>query len=308
MSNSMFSWRKAILKSALPSTTRHVLLTLACHMNEAGESCFPSIKLLCEETGLSNRAVITHLQNATELGWVTVGKHGFAGQRWASHEYRPAWPHHLREVAESLEKAVNNVHNVKKKAVKEVHDLSNKAVNVIPKAVNVIPEGSEPSDRKAVKEVHTSTSVSTSMSKPESTSILLPDESGAISPSTETELQSACRATWKSYSDAYFHRYGVEPIRNAAVNTSIKGFVQKLPYNEAPHVAAFFVSHNDKFYVQKTHSVFLLLKDAEGLRTQWATGRSMTTSRATQLDRSASNLDSVNQAIEMMKARKHASV
>lgn len=294
MSNSMFSWRKAILKSDLPPTTRHVLLTLACHMNDAGESCFPSIKLLCEETGLSNRAVITHLQNATELGWITVGKHGFAGQRWASHEYRPAWPYHLRNAADLLEKAVNVVHNVKEKVVNEVHDLSEKVVNVV-------PEGSERSDEKAVNVVHTSNPGSNSKSNPIT---LLPDESGAIIPSAETELQAACRATWKSYSDSYFNRYGVEPIRNAAVNTSIKSFVQKLPYHEAPHVAAFFVFHNDKFYVQKTHSVFLLLKDAEGLRTQWATGRAMTATRAGQLDRTAGNLDSVNQAIEMMKARK----
>jgi|GEM_PF-6223465 len=146
--STFFSWRKAILKSALPPTTRHVLLTIGCHMNDAGESCFPSIKLLCEETGLSNRAVITHIHNATELGWITVGRHGFAGQKWAAHEYRPAWPHNLRNAADSLEKAVN-----------EVHDLSKKAVNVIPKAVNVIP--------KAVKEVHSSTPEST----PESTSL-----------------------------------------------------------------------------------------------------------------------------------------
>jgi hypothetical protein len=126
-------------------------------MNEAGESCFPSIKLLCEETGLSNRAVITHLHNATELGWITVGLHGYAGQRWASHEYRPAWPHHLRSAATELEKAVN-----------VVHDLNKKAVNVIQKVVNVIPKGSEPSDIKAVNEVHTSTPVSTLISNPKS--------------------------------------------------------------------------------------------------------------------------------------------
>lgn len=159
MSNadSMFDWRKAILKSDLPPTTRHVLLTLACHMNVVGESCYPSIELLCKETGLSNRAVITHLQNAKELGWITVGKHGFAGQRWAAHEYFPAWPHHLREAAESFAKAVNVVHNVSKKAV------------------NVVPKGSEPNDKKAVKEVHSSNP----SSNPESKSIPPPDKSGS---------------------------------------------------------------------------------------------------------------------------------
>lgn len=147
--DSMFDWRKAILKSDLPPTTRHVLLTLACHMNGVGESCFPSIELLCKETGLSNRAVITHLQNAKEIGWIIVGKHGFAGQRWAAHEYHAAWPHNLREAAETFAKAVNDVHHLNKKAV------------------NVVPKGSEPNDKKAVKEVHTS--IPTSI--PESTSL-----------------------------------------------------------------------------------------------------------------------------------------
>jgi hypothetical protein len=70
-----------------------------------------------------------------------------------------------------------------------------------------------------------------------------------------------------------------------------------------------YVNHNDKFYVQKSHPVELMLKDTEGLRMQWATGQTMTSTKATQLDRTASNLDSVNQAIEMMKARKqHATI
>lgn len=173
-----FSWRKAILKSDLQPTTRHVLLTLACHMNDAGESCFPSIKLLCEETGLSNRAVITHLQKATEIGWIIVGKHGFAGQRWAAHEYRPAWPYSLREAADSLEKAVNDVHNLKKKAVNEIHHLPTKAVNVV-------PEGGERGSKKAVNDVHTSTSMSTSMSTSEkhnaaAAAVVLPFDEGVF--------------------------------------------------------------------------------------------------------------------------------
>jgi hypothetical protein len=298
MNDMMFSWRKAILKSELAPTTRHVLLTLACHMNAVGESCFPSIKLLCEETGLSNRSVITHLQIASEIGWITVGKHGFGGQRWAAHEYRPSWPHHLRKAAEEFGKAVNEVHHHKEKAVKEVHNLSKEAVNLV-------QEGGEPNDTKAVKEVHTSNPRSNSESKPVT---LLPDKSGEEKSSSETELQAACRATWISYRNAYFARYAVDPIRNAAVNTAIKNFVKKLPYHEAPHVAVFFLSHNDKFYVQKTHHVSLLMKDAEGLRTQWATGRTMTASKATQVDRTSGNADAVREAIEMYARKNNAAI
>lgn len=168
------------------------------------------------------------------------------------------------------------------------------------KAVTPFEKGDDPSSEKA-KESNTDSN--NTLSNTESNTLSLPASAGEEAPSADTELQAACRATWKSYSDAYFHRYGVEPVRNAAVNASIKSFVQKLPHSEAPHVAAFFVSHNDKFYVQKTHPVFLLLKDAEGLRTQWATGRAMTSTRAAQLDGTATNANAVNEAIEMWKRR-----
>lgn len=87
-----FSWRAAILKSGLQPTTRHVLLTLACHMNDAGESCYPSLELLVEETGLTKRSIITHLNLAREAGWIEVEQHGFRGQKWRRNEYRIAWP------------------------------------------------------------------------------------------------------------------------------------------------------------------------------------------------------------------------
>lgn len=137
-----YSWRQAILKSGLQATTRHVLLTLSCHMNDAGESCYPSIELLCEETGLSNRSVITHLKVAEEGGWIVVDKHGFSGQKWARNEYRIAWPNSPTEPKGEPPKAVNDVHHLGEgKVVKEVHHLQG--------------EGSEPNDKKAVKEVHT---------------------------------------------------------------------------------------------------------------------------------------------------------
>ena len=81
-----------LLQSSLPSTTRHVLLTLSCHVNDAGEPCYPTIRLLAKETGRSPRVVMLHLDNGEAAGWITVGKHGFSGQKWATNEYTLAWP------------------------------------------------------------------------------------------------------------------------------------------------------------------------------------------------------------------------
>ena len=82
-----FSWRAAILASDLPATTRHVLLTLSCHMNDLGQSCFPSMELLAAETGLSKRSVVEHISIARALGWICSRKHGYAGRAWARSEY-----------------------------------------------------------------------------------------------------------------------------------------------------------------------------------------------------------------------------
>jgi DNA-binding transcriptional MocR family regulator len=39
-------------------------------MSEKGDSCFPSTRLLAEETGLSRRSVEKHLRTAVESGWL----------------------------------------------------------------------------------------------------------------------------------------------------------------------------------------------------------------------------------------------
>ncbi len=156
-----WTWRHAILKSNLPPTTRHVLLTLSCYMDDVGQSCFPSIELLCESTGLSNRAVIDHLRVAEQSGWIRSSSMGFGDQRWRRKQYEPTWPQGGEAGSPPLkEKAVNEAHHLEQqggeqgslpsasKAVSDVHQLPEKVVNVVPK-------GGERDDKKVVKEVHT---------------------------------------------------------------------------------------------------------------------------------------------------------
>lgn len=119
----------------------------------------------------------------------------------------------------------------------------------------------------------------------------------------DTELQAACRETWKQYSNAYFDRYGTEPVRNAKVNGQVKQFVQRLGYTESPLVAAFFLTHNNSYYAGRLHSVDCLLADAEKLRTEWATGYAMTQTKAMQIDKTQSNKDAVGEALAMLEGK-----
>lgn len=95
--------------------------------------------------------------------------------------------------------------------------------------------------------------------------------------------------TWSAYAVAYRKRYGVEPVRNATVNGQMANFVKRLGGEEAPSVAAFYVGHNNRYYASAMHSVAALLKDAEKLRTEWATGHRMTATQAGQADRTQTN-------------------
>lgn len=118
--------------------------------------------------------------------------------------------------------------------------------------------------------------------------------------------QAAHRATWEAYSRAYVGRYGVEPVRNGAVNRQIVEFVKRLGAEEAPDVATAYLSHNGAYYVRSTHSFGALLHDAESLRTQWATGRSVTAAAAQQADRTSANASAAEAAKDLLRKRRAA--
>lgn len=109
--------------------------------------------------------------------------------------------------------------------------------------------------------------------------------------------------TWNAYATAYHDRYGAEPVRNAKVSSQVVQLVERLGAEEAPRVAAFYVGHNLQAYVRATHTVDLLLRDAEGLRTQWANGRKTTNAAATQADRTETNRSAFAPLIAEAQAR-----
>lgn len=127
-----------------------------------------------------------------------------------------------------------------------------------------------------------------------------PKKPVATKPETETA------STWTAYSDAYFNRYAAEPVRNATVNGQMSNFVKRLGRDEAPHVARFFVGHNSAYYVREMHAVGAMLKDAEKLRTEWATNSRMTQTKALQADKTATNLDAFAPLIAAARAKEEA--
>jgi hypothetical protein len=117
----------------------------------------------------------------------------------------------------------------------------------------------------------------------------------------QTDFQYACLRTWHAYGLSYFYRYGVDPVRNATVNTQVQTFVKKVGQQEAPFIAGFFVASHSQFYVQRGHTFGNLTSDAEKLRTEWATGKTMTGTRARQIDQSQANYSVVSEAMKILE-------
>lgn len=144
---------------------------------------------------------------------------------------------------------------------------------------------------------------------------LIPDGCGGASPPPRRKKLASDRGAksaspssqaWGEYSSSYSSRYGVEPVRNAKVNGQMAQFISRVGADEAPLIAGWYVGHQNGFYVRNMHSVDMLLKDAEKLRTEWATNRRMTNTQAQLADRTETNRGAFQHLIEKAKEQEAA--
>jgi hypothetical protein len=118
--------------------------------------------------------------------------------------------------------------------------------------------------------------------------------------------QIATAATWDAYRVAYRERYDAEPTRNAKVNGQVSHFVQRVPHAEAPDIAAHYVGSNNARYVSAGHAWGPLVQDAEKLRTEWLTGRSVTSYGAQQADRKQGRAEAYAPMLDRLRAEDEA--
>lgn len=99
---------------------------------------------------------------------------------------------------------------------------------------------------------------------------------------------------WETYSNAYRLRYGIEPIRNASVNSQISNLRKKLGLDDSIMVVEFYLLHNDAWFVKNTHSFGLCLSNAETLRTQALKGKAITFSDARNFEKTQQLVNTIS--------------
>jgi hypothetical protein len=100
-------------------------------MTKEGESCFPSIDTIAEESGLVKRTVVNHIKRAREEGWINVQKRRLKGQRWKRNEYFATIPQKvMHEMHQVLEGSASDSEGGASGDAKVVHQMpSNSTVN-----------------------------------------------------------------------------------------------------------------------------------------------------------------------------------
>lgn len=311
-------------QTALPLNQKAALLAMADWANDDGSSLHPSIYAVAERLTCSERTAQRLLKDLVEDRWLAVVGNAFGGRPGATRHYRI----NVRKVREQA-------------AIEETRRAAERAERAKSSPDEAIPDPFETGDKltgvgtgvnltRVTSEVETGDTARsggvTNRVEAGDTSVTQPTKEPSKEPSEnlplpavpaapkvkaepvderETALQAACKHTWAAYSNAYERRYRTKPVRNQAVNSKIKQFVQRIGFEESPLVAAFYVDRvSDSFVVRKVHDVGLLLSGAEGYRTQWAAGAAMTGTRAQQIDQSQSNFDAAEEAMAILRQRR----
>lgn len=116
----------------------------------------------------------------------------------------------------------------------------------------------------------------------EKTSANIPTKEVVTLPS-EDPSRDLNQRIWQRYETEYAARWKSPPVRNATVNSQVSQLGKRLGA-DAPDVIAFYVWHNDEFFVRQCHPVGLCLAQAESLRTQWANNVQVTRGQARMAD------------------------
>ena len=292
-----------VLKSTIPgSANKFVLVALANYCDENFTS-FPSCERICCDTSLDRKTVLRALSWLREKSVIedTGGRRGNTGgvvvYRLVGVMNGPCIIKAVPKTGQlsSTENGTRTESGIVPFFPKAVPNFPDKQSRISHEAVPFLRGSSPENGTQNLLLTVNEPSVNLTVNKPVAR---LPKK-----PAPRKAPNSGTIETWAAYSGAYQDRYGTAPVRNVRVNGQIAQFCKRVPADEAPHIAAFYVRHNAAFYITKGHAVGQMLADAEKLRTEWATNRTITTTQAQQADRTQANGNVFGKLIAEAKER-----
>ncbi len=279
-----------------------VLLKLADNANDQGE-CWPSYQYVADQCEISKRSVMTHIEALEKAGLLRkeIRKGGPKGN--SSNVY-----HLCLGAAFPAPGGVQEIHHPSAGAAPgSAGDSLGGSAGAAPRTSHSLEPVKEPVIEPVPAQAADATLpgdgelVVCSSNDPK---LEIPEDM----PGPKDRSAKTFR-TWANYAFAYRKRYGAWPLWNATVAGMISKFIDRVGIDQAPKVAAFYIGVNDAFILKSGHPVKLLLSGAEQYHTQYITGRTMTQTRARQMDQSQANAAVADDAMALyrqMQERRNA--
>jgi hypothetical protein len=254
--------RKAPNGESVGLAEKVVMYTLADYFNDEKGYAWPSLSRLADESLLTRRGLLKVLKSLERKGLICIVRHPDSAKRVTNHYRFPG-----------LEAPSSSTHG-------EVRSLATRELSSpVTRESGSLELGNpdvwtrEPDSFELGNGVP-SIPLSLTLSEPQKDiSAGHPPDTGVRSVlKKRSPEQPKGEATYRAYAEGYVKRYRVEPVRNAKTNALLCQLVDRLGAEEAPLVAAFYVSLNTPLYVKAGHPPNLLVRDCESLRTQLKTG------------------------------------
>ena len=274
----------------LPMGQKMLLLALCDHANDEGV-CYPSQEKLAQKCSMGERTVISHIQWLERHGILSRERRQNT-QRRKSDLYQITLDGYMPEPANSAPA---------KFSPEPANFAPSEPANfagTYKEEPSVFNHQIEPSERgsglAAAPAVEILGAAKTEPAEPKNTPKTA-DEKIRANPDNVK--------TWNAYAAAYRRRYGILPESNRKTRGQVAQFVKLVGAERAPLLAAYFPTHNGRWFVQCRHEVGLLLKSYQQIATDHALGQQMTETRARQAESTQANLESHNGAMDILRKR-----
>ncbi|MGQ5524154.1 helix-turn-helix domain-containing protein [Chitinimonas sp. PSY-7] len=288
---------------AIPLSPKMVLLKLADYANEDGE-CWPGQSKLANLCSMSPRSVINQVAWLADHGLLQIEQRQQGNTRQTNRytltldQYVPSGGVRQKHPHAN---AVNDPVAGRGNALESADSAHATFARADFACATVAPPNVQILQGVGATVAHCSNK-EPSLNRQVEPSVFADTLPGAATKPKSAASNTLNTATWNAYAAAYWQRYGVDPIRSAMVNSQVRHIVKQVG-EEAPTLAAYYVSHQDAWFVRERHPIGLLLKSLQRVRTDCSRGQQMTGTAAKQAEATQANLESHNGALAILQRK-----